>query len=735
MGVGVFEGTRTSAHRKVTLTSALFNQIDEMNPTLSHTPSGPTGSPYAITRTWALLQGTLREGPEKALLCKFYSDTGGKLPFDKKFVQFDADNGCKITFSPTQIDNTGQNSLIELQTVQTAYDPYNVNYNTAPNRATIRQTFVSSLIVGQEITLAPGIWYDVGSTASLRNALNNGICFAIGASDPSPKNSAATSWGTKIWLSLSSIKLTVEVADFQLGFTSLAPDAGAYVQPDAAATITWAVDIPDSPDMYFNEAPAQASFEIQYYTKSAGTTSATRTLTGTTATSATIPAAHMTGAESLSWRIRVTSNDGIVGNWSDWRTCTCVNQTGKATALSPDGANITPNEIVSFLWEHSSVSGRPQAGAQIQIKYAGASDYITIYNGQTTLRRAAISLAGTNPQSGQAQWRVRTQDDLGAWSAWSEPLYVYIVAAATAPSVTSVTTGTARPTVSWQSSNQTGYRVIIRSVYGPVFYDSGVLPGAEQSYKIPKYLSNNNYIAAVTVWNEYAIESAEGTRAFTVDASAVAPGKAEIEIAEEGNGYVCIKATYLPEASRFLLLRDGVAVGEMVKGANQCYDFGAGIGRHNYRIRSLNENGYSDSDLVRTTQEIQSGLLVFAEEAITKYGANTMIELRVNRDAPPGHTDDLALEATQQTFQGRSLPVTEFSGRRTHTHRHTFAMLSQSDMKELISAILEQKTLLYRDQYGKRYFCTCSTLPVSYDKFSQSFTLELDEVDYKEAIE
>ena len=277
--------------------------------------------------------------------------------------------------------------------------------------------------------------------------------------------------------------------------------------------------------------------------------------------------------------------------------------------------------------------------------------------------------------------------------------------------------------------------MIIRSVYGPVFYDSGVLPGAEQSYKIPKYLSNNNYIAAVTVWNEYAIESAEGTRAFTVDASAVAPGKAEIEIAEEGNGYVCIKATYLPEASRFLLLRDGVAVGEMVKGANQCYDFGAGIGRHNYRIRSLNENGYSDSDLVRTTQEIQSGLLVFAEEAVTKYGANTMIELRVNRDAPPGHTDDLALEATQQTFQGRSLPVTEFSGRRTHTHRHTFAMLSQSDMKELISAILEQKTLLYRDQYGKRYFCTCSTLPVSYDKFSQSFTLELDEVDYKEEIE
>lgn len=733
MGVGIFEGTRLSVVRLVTLENTLFNQIDEINPSMTNTPSGPVGSsPYAIRRNWVLMQGQLREAAEMALLCKFDRTQSADAQFDKKQVRFDPSSGCKLTYTPTTITNTGQNSFLETQVLQADYDPYNVNYNTAPSRAAVRQTFVSQLIAGQETDITPGVWYDIGPTASLRNAINNGLCFAIGASDPTPKDSTATTWGTMVYLQLNTIKLTVLVADFLLGFTSLAPDAGAYVQPDAAATISWAIETPDT---YFKTAPAQASFEIQYYTKSAGVTSSTRTLTGTTATSATIPAAHMTGAESLSWRIRVTSDDGIVGNWSDWRTCTCVNQTGKATALSPDGANITPNEIVSFLWEHSSVSGRPQAGAQIQIKYAGASDYITIYNGQTTLRRAAISLAGTNPQSGQAQWRVRTQDDLGAWSAWSEPLYVYIVAAATAPSITSVTTGTARPTVNWQSSNQTGYRVIIRYTSGGIAYDSGVLPGAEQSYKIPKYLPNNNYIAAVTVWNEYAIESAEGTRAFTVDASAAAPGKAEIMIAETGNGYVYIEASYLPEASRFLLLRDGVAVGEMLDESYMFCDYGAGIGRHSYRIRSLNDNGYSDSDPVYNKQDIQGGLIVLAEEAVTEYGPGIMFDLRVNRDAPPGHTDDLALEATQQTFQGRSLPVTEFSGRRTHTHRHTFATLSQAEMKELISTILEQKTLLYRDQYGKRYFCTCSTLPVSYDKFSQSFTLELDEVDYKEEIE
>lgn len=137
------------------------------------------------------------------------------------------------------------------------------------------------------------------------------------------------------------------------------------------------------------------------------------------------------------------------------------------------------------------------------------------------------------------------------------------------------------------------------------------------------------------------------------------------------------------------------------------YDYGAGIGRHSYRIRCLNDSGYSDSDPVYNTQEIQSGLLILAEEAVTEDGAGAMIELRVNRDAPPrGIRTIWHWRRRSRHFRGVRSPSRNFQGRRTHTHRHTFAMLSQSEMKELISAILEQKTLLYRDQYGKRYFCT-----------------------------
>ena len=57
------EGTRYGNHRMVTLDSAYFKQIDEANPGVSPTPSGPTGS--------SMMQGNLRSGAELRMLVKW----------------------------------------------------------------------------------------------------------------------------------------------------------------------------------------------------------------------------------------------------------------------------------------------------------------------------------------------------------------------------------------------------------------------------------------------------------------------------------------------------------------------------------------------------------------------------------------------------------------------------------------------------------------------------------------
>lgn len=72
------------------------------------------------------------------------------------------------------------------------------------------------------------------------------------ASDARPKDSTKTLFETYISLLLSSIKLTVRVADIKLEPANLSPAAGAYTAPDAAVVLSWTVP---EPEYYFNTAP------------------------------------------------------------------------------------------------------------------------------------------------------------------------------------------------------------------------------------------------------------------------------------------------------------------------------------------------------------------------------------------------------------------------------------------------------------------------------------------------
>lgn len=699
---------------------------DSANPDTRHAVSNAQNASIVelARRAWALIQGQVRDRSEWIVFIKLDSATLAAIAKKQLWYSSGSGDWFDVGFGSDYTSTVEGGGQLAVEVCTQSFDMSTLTYNTKPGLASVYTVPSSLLDGGHHVSVYPTNWDSQGheTPESLRQVLVNGLALAFIDQSPQPSDASLTQYGVSKLISPYRTNIRVHIADIQLETENRTPATNAYVSPNAPMVVSWSVkDFSE----YFTQKPVQASFEVQYYTQTGSSISDWKTITGTTDATATIPASDLAGVERVTWRVRLTSDDGVVGEWSDWEYCTCVNKSGKATALSPDGASVTAGETVMFLWEHSSTSGLGQAAVQIQMQAPGATVYTDIYTGNTSARRRGIVLPSTiSNTAGQAAWRVRTKDTAGTWSEWSDPLYVYIVAAAAAPAVSSVSTGTARPVVAWQSANQTGYQVRVRDTAGNTIYDSGVLPGSEQSHQITDYLPDGDYVVAVTIWNQYAIESAEGTKTFTV----AAPTLAAPQIRCGGvRGGVRVRIDAKPSA-RLLLLRDDVPVLEVSASDSTVYDWAAGAGAHEYKLRAETADSFSESASSWAAPELECGYLAPAATP------GNWIEMRLNRDAPPTHGDDMALEVTQRIFQGRALPVTEFTGRREHKHRHTFAVLRGDGLARMAALILSQQTLLYRDQYGRRYFCTCSTLPVSYDEFSASFTLELDEVDYQEAL-
>ena len=89
-----------------------------------------------------------------------------------------------------------------------------------------------------------------------------------------------------------------------------------------------------------------------------------------------------------------------------------------------------------------------------------------------------------------------------------------------APTITGVNNNSI-PTVSWTSSNQDAFEVRVRDSEQNIIYNSGLLTGTNQSYRIPQFFKNGTYIVEIRELNIYGLYSDWGSREFTINPSAI----------------------------------------------------------------------------------------------------------------------------------------------------------------------------------------------------------------------
>ena len=365
------------------------------------------------------------------------------------------------------------------------FDAETITYNTKPNNIT-----VSSY---RRVDISRG-WNEIRSSLS-GYSLWYGIAFFLSTySDGSV--SVATS-GTNA----PYATITVDDSDtIGLELSNLSPTSGAIIKThdNQFAWRARATDSRCAPEV------EQASAVFRWRSGTSGAIH-TISISGNTQ-SVTVPANTFAGTTSIQWQVAVTANSGVTTP-SNWMTLSTADATPTAAPLSPVDTVIDGSKDVLFQWQHSISTGTAQSKADLQ-KSTDGSTWTTLAT-VTGAARQWTCPAGTLTSSIK-YWRVRTYNADGIAGAWSDAAQIVVIAAPTAPSIQIKSTG-ARPSISWQTSEQEAYQVELDGKLS-----GGTHYGTEKTWTSPAYLTDGSHTVRVRVQNQYGMWSDWGAAALPV---------------------------------------------------------------------------------------------------------------------------------------------------------------------------------------------------------------------------
>ena len=237
------------------------------------------------------------------------------------------------------------------------------------------------------------------------------LIFSINSSQYSARNNTGTF--TTRAIDKSSVYIVVDWDYVKPDTpTQNSPINSSFVE-DEPITFSW--------NYHSSISSPQASATIEYKLSSASTwTTATSSGTSTTWT---LSAGLSVG--SYQWRVKVTDEQGETSSYSATKTFTVVEQAAP-TPTYPVDTGLPAYAPIAFAWTFNKPSGSSatQAGATLQYRERGSNIWIEEeITGTSTTWTLSAGLS-----VGQYEWRVKTENNFGNESSYSNIKYFQIVA-------------------------------------------------------------------------------------------------------------------------------------------------------------------------------------------------------------------------------------------------------------------------------------------------------------------
>jgi len=455
--------------------------------------------------------------------------------------------------------------------------------------------------------------------------------------------------------------------------TGLTPSAGT-LNPRAVIRFSWKHNSP--------EGAAQKAFELQW--SSNGGSSWTTVSQTSTNEYYDMPANTLPASGTITWRVRTTDINDEVSEYNTTAFTAGVVPQKAPLAIAPIGTYKNKATVIRFEWVFlGGATGETQSKFDLDYSTNNGSTWTTI--SQTTANKY-YDLAANTLDIGSVVWRVRTYNEYDEVSPYSAEKYFAVIGTPGAPSIGTISNNS-RPLISWTSSDQVLIDLEITQG-GEVIYSTGISASIEKSHQVTEYLEDGTYTVRIRIANAFEMWSSWAEKSFALNPTR--PAKPTISI---GVGSYSLLLSVGDLSDTNLILRDGVTVGEVKQGLFIDYTCGNGTS-YSYVARVIDADGnHSDSDPV-------TGVLTFRGNTIaTASSPGEYLVIKNGFSSPIEKVESMDSAIALIPFDGRELPVAEYSGHRTRS-KTVAAFVSKEELSTMKALIRQFKPLIFRDNNG-----------------------------------
>ncbi|WP_031405259.1 DNRLRE domain-containing protein [Geobacillus vulcani] len=442
-------------------------------------------------------------------------------------------------------------------------------------------------------------------------------------------------------------------------------------------------------------------------------------------------------------KIRIRAYDGTsYGAWDESNGVFTIqhNQAPAVpTNLAPSGG--VPRDrasVIRLSWQHNDANNDPQAKFDLQWRQQGTQTWNTVT--QVTTNQYWDAPANTFPR-GTIEWQVRTYDQPGLSSPYSNIQTFFAGDKPTSPTITDPSNGAtvpvANPVVQWSSVGQVAYDVKLLDSNNNLLWEVQV-NSTNKAQTIQYNLANNTDYRiqlaiknADGIWSDFVTVNihvsytppavpvvttakAEGTIMLTIDnptPTGTQPNVSYNEVYRRKQGETSWTriTTNIPTDASFI---------DYTPASGQVYE---------YFVRAWGANGtYADSLIVSESISLQG---IWLHEADNPAG--TLHQFRLISD----RSENWQPTAAMMQFAGRRLPVAEYDDTEQRSVSVKITLLKDSGDKEALEKLIHSKnTLCYRDARGRKMFCHVFQLPFDDEMYGNTVSLTFEEVSYVEEV-